>query len=260
MAASPTTNFDTSRLRFGDMIAGVAGLVLFISLFIEWYSASVKTGFGSIGNVSVGGNAWDALGLIPILLTLCALVAIGVAVMRALGNVPRLAITPGMAVLAAGALATLLVLFRILVVPDGGAASSGLVKVDFGRSIGIFLALLAALAMLVGGWLTWGEEGKPRPGSAGAGAGAGGGPLGAGQQGGYGGPGAGTGATPAGGGFGGGAQQPFAQPQQQQPVEPVQTQAAQTGGQAKADWYPDPRGEKRLRYYDGTQWTEHTAD
>jgi hypothetical protein len=28
----------------------------------------------------------------------------------------------------------------------------------------------------------------------------------------------------------------------------------------KPDWYPDPRGEKRLRYHDGTHWTDHTAD
>lgn len=27
-----------------------------------------------------------------------------------------------------------------------------------------------------------------------------------------------------------------------------------------ADWYPDPKGEKRLRYWDGAAWTEHTAD
>ena len=28
----------------------------------------------------------------------------------------------------------------------------------------------------------------------------------------------------------------------------------------KADWYPDPRGETRLRYFDGSKWTDHTAD
>ena len=27
-----------------------------------------------------------------------------------------------------------------------------------------------------------------------------------------------------------------------------------------ADWYPDPHGQKRLRYWDGTAWTDHTAD
>lgn len=27
-----------------------------------------------------------------------------------------------------------------------------------------------------------------------------------------------------------------------------------------ADWYPDPHGEKRLRYWDGAAWTSHTAD
>lgn len=34
---------------------------------------------------------------------------------------------------------------------------------------------------------------------------------------------------------------------------------AQTA-QAPADWYPDPKGEKRLRYWDGDRWTDHTAD
>ena len=27
-----------------------------------------------------------------------------------------------------------------------------------------------------------------------------------------------------------------------------------------ANWYPDPKGEKRLRYWDGQQWTDHVAD
>ncbi|HVL97485.1 MAG TPA: RDD family protein [Solirubrobacteraceae bacterium] len=32
------------------------------------------------------------------------------------------------------------------------------------------------------------------------------------------------------------------------------------GSNPPADWYPDPRGEKRLRYWDGNAWTDHTAD
>ena len=53
------------------------------------------------------------------------------------------------------------------------------------------------------------------------------------------------------------AQQPPAQPAQPvQPVQPVQ----QVQPAAPAGWHPDPWGQKRLRYWDGTQWTGHTAD
>jgi uncharacterized RDD family membrane protein YckC len=30
-------------------------------------------------------------------------------------------------------------------------------------------------------------------------------------------------------------------------------------GAQKADWYPDPHGQARLRYWDGQRWTEHTS-
>lgn len=42
-------------------------------------------------------------------------------------------------------------------------------------------------------------------------------------------------------------------PQGAPPVAPAP--AAQPAG-----WFPDPKGEKRLRYWDGQAWTEHTAD
>jgi uncharacterized RDD family membrane protein YckC len=33
----------------------------------------------------------------------------------------------------------------------------------------------------------------------------------------------------------------------------------QSAGQA-ADWYPDPQGKARLRYWDGQSWTDHTSN
>jgi uncharacterized RDD family membrane protein YckC len=47
-----------------------------------------------------------------------------------------------------------------------------------------------------------------------------------------------------------------------QPLQLEQAQSAypayaQQG--AGAGWHPDPRGEARLRYWDGSQWTEHTS-
>lgn len=245
--AAPT-NFDTTRIRFGEMIAAGSGLLLFISLFLEWYSVDI-TGFrGDLPTVT----GWKALGFIDILLFLIAAIAVAVAVMKALNVMPNLPAAPSMIVLALGGLAVILVLFRILSIPDEGAGD--LPGVDVGRSYGVFIALLAAAGVTLGGWLSWNEDGKPRPGSTGVGAGRpGAGAVGSGQP--YGG-------APSGQPYGGGAPT-AAQPQQAAApaaAAPAQQAAPASGGAAKADWYPDPRGEKRLRYWDGSQWTDHTAD
>jgi uncharacterized RDD family membrane protein YckC len=52
-------------------------------------------------------------------------------------------------------------------------------------------------------------------------------------------------------------QQP--QPQQQQAPQQPQQQPQQQQQAYKADWYPDPQGQARLRYWDGQRWTEHTS-
>jgi uncharacterized RDD family membrane protein YckC len=40
---------------------------------------------------------------------------------------------------------------------------------------------------------------------------------------------------------------------------PVPVPPPQPDAQQKADWYPDPHGQARLRYWDGQRWTEHTS-
>jgi hypothetical protein len=245
--AAPT-NFDTTRIRFGEMIAAGAGLVLIISLFLEWYTVDIRGFTGSLPTVT----GWRALGFIDILLFLIGVIAIAAAVLRAMNVMPRnLPASTSFIVLVLGGLAVLLVLYRILSIPDEGAGN--LPGVDVGRGFGVFLALLAAAGVTVGGWLSWNEEGKPKP--SGVGRGARGGALGQGGQ------------PP----YGGGQPQAPAQPQQQTYTQPAAGEAPAastpaTSAQpdapagAKADWYPDPRGEKRLRYWDGSQWTDHTAD
>jgi Protein of unknown function (DUF2510) len=248
------TNFDTTRIRFGEMIAAASGVVLFISLFLEWYNVSGKGPFSS--QASVGRSGWESLGFIDILLFIVAVIAVAIAVLRALNvTLRQLPASPGFIVLVAGAIALLLVLFRIISTGDLGVPRLGDFA-DISRSFGIFVAFLAAAGVTVGGWLTWNEEGKPSPGSSGRGAGApGGAPLGSGQP------------------YGAGQPQAPATPQQETYAQPATgaapAAAATPAGQsaqpdapagAKADWYPDPRGEKRLRYWDGSQWTDHTAD
>jgi uncharacterized RDD family membrane protein YckC len=46
---------------------------------------------------------------------------------------------------------------------------------------------------------------------------------------------------------------PTGAPVSQQPPPPGAQQ------QQQADWYPDPHGQARLRYWDGQRWTEHTS-
>lgn len=241
--------FDASRLRFGDLIAAGGAVVLFISLFLDWYNVEFE-GFGGIGGASEGGSAWQALSFLDILLLLIVLVVLAIVVTRALGvGLPTLPVPLSTVILAAGALATLIVLFRLIVSPVDvpGALDD---SISVGRSIGIFLALLSALAITAGGFLSARERGDAIPG-VGAGTGTGGGPLGGG---------------PAGGGQPTGGQPAAGQPVGGQPGGPGAASAgpsdpgAQAGGQPKADWYPDPEGKARLRYWDGTQWTDQTAD
>ncbi len=245
MAAS---TFDTTRVRFGDLVAGISGAVLFLSLFLHWYSVSVHVaGFSQ----SKGFSGWTVLSFIDILLFIVAIIAVGVAVARMAGSIPRMPVSAGLLVLAAGIIATLLVLFRIIDTPgDAGVFESS--AVDVGRSFGIFISFLASLGVAAGGWMTWNEEGKPRPSGAAAGRPA-------------------AGAQPPAGGYqqqAAAAPPAAAAPAAAAPAAAVPAAAAAPAAGAAdapppggaADWYPDPRGEKRLRYWDGSQWTHHTAD
>jgi hypothetical protein len=233
---------DTSRLRFGDLIAGGSALALFIFMLFPWYKASVKA-FGA--SQSESDNAWAALGIGKLLLLLLLLAVIGAVVVRALGAEAQSPVPLSTVIMGAGALATLYILWRIVDLPGdwgnaqdfesiGGAG----VDVSVGRTFGIYLAFLAAVGMVAGGFLSARERGEAVPGIDGGlgGAGtAGGGPLGGGQ------PAATPAATPAAGAAPAAAAQPAA-------------------AAPKADWYPDPQGVARLRYWDGAQWTDQTAD
>ena len=234
--------FDTSRLRFGDLIAAGSALVLFISLFLDWYNVSVE-GLGGVGGASQGGSAWDALGPGDFFLLLVVLAVLAIVAMRALGAEPAgLPVPLSTIALGLGALALLYVLFRLLVSPiDIPDALDD--AVDVGRSIGIFLALLSTIGIVVGSFLSARERGEAVPGvDGGLGTGTGGGPLGGGQ------PAAGAG-QPA-----GGAPAATAAP------AASGAPAGAGGGNPAPDWYPDPQGQARLRYWDGSQWTDQTAE
>jgi hypothetical protein len=140
------------------MIAGIAGLVLLVDLWFKWYGVKVSGGGGLLKGFSIGvsANAWQSFGFIDIVLFLVALIAIGVAVLRALDRLPEMPYPPATLLTLAGGLAVLLILFRII---DTPVDTQGVQGIDVTRKIGVWLGLLSAAALTYGGWRAMQESG-----------------------------------------------------------------------------------------------------
>jgi hypothetical protein len=121
------------RLNSGERIAAGSALALFVCMFFGWFNFGFDT-----------FNAWEALHYISPILTIAIAFTLGVALMKAsgrsLGDVPD-----RMAIFVLGCLATILVLFRLI---DPVSSSSA--------EAGMFLGLLAAAGIVVGGYLATG--------------------------------------------------------------------------------------------------------
>jgi hypothetical protein len=144
------------RLSLGEAIAGASGLALFVVMFLPWFSedATVETpGMPAFAAPQESHNAWQALGLIDVLLLLVIGLAVGLALARAAGaNLPDGSIPPALIVTAAGLLAVLLILYRLANPPEPTIELS-VGEPEIGRQVGILLGLLAASGISFGGYL-----------------------------------------------------------------------------------------------------------
>jgi hypothetical protein len=154
---------DVSRLSRGEQIAGIAGIVLLLDMWIfDWFSYSASVGDIS---ASTGGDAWQVFGFIDIVIFVAALSGIALAVIAATAteiNAP-VALSAVTAVL--GIIATILILYRIIDPPDQDLGD----LVDVGRSFGVWLGLVAAAAVAYGGFAAMQEEGTSFGGQVGGG-------------------------------------------------------------------------------------------
>ncbi|HEY7692321.1 MAG TPA: hypothetical protein VH816_08270 [Gaiellaceae bacterium] len=129
----------------GRRVAWVAGLVLLLSSFMSWYSGS------SVEGPTLSVIGWHT-GTIGKLVFFLGLVLVVIAILREAAGIelpptiPESLVTIGL-----GSLATVLVLIRLISIPDTFAGTSG-------RSIGLWIALLAALAVIAAGLLRAGED------------------------------------------------------------------------------------------------------
>jgi hypothetical protein len=153
---------DFSRISFGELLAGGSALALLLIMFLPWYGGeqTVRLPGGREFSAASGHvNAWESFGLIDLVLCLVIALAVGFALARAADAAPaepplHLALT------AAGTLAVLLILYRLIDPPGLEPATEG----DVARRIGIFLALVAAAGISAGGYTALVElSGPPSP-------------------------------------------------------------------------------------------------
>ena len=146
---------DLDRLSAGEKIAGVSAVVLFAFMFLDWFGVKVS-GQGGSTTLPGGGSAWDSLDFIPIVLVVTIVIALINVAIR-LGDSaqdPPVPLNTAVAVL--GVISCLLILFRIIDPPSFGEISG--LSVDGTLELGIFLSLLAAAGIAIGGYLGMQEE------------------------------------------------------------------------------------------------------
>src|SRR4051812_25551879 len=127
----------------GDQLTWVAGLVLAISSFTGWYAGS---GVG----VKLAVIGWHT-GVLGKLIFFIGFAVLAIVVLRLVGMGLPATVPESLVILGLGALATVFVLIRLIAIPDAVLPADS-------RGIGIWVSLLASLAVIAGGLLQAAEE------------------------------------------------------------------------------------------------------
>jgi hypothetical protein len=147
-----------SRLRSGEAIAALAAIALFAFTFLDWYDYEQTGGLLSLLVLSgLPANAWQILDVIPWLLLLAMLAALGMAVLRVGGSKWKPAIPPSAVVSVLGGVATLLIVYRILFPPEPAGVSELPIRITV--ELGAYLALVAAAGIAYGGYRAMAQRG-----------------------------------------------------------------------------------------------------
>jgi hypothetical protein len=126
----PAYKFDAARWSLADRIAGVATVVLFISLFLAWFGISV------IG-VTVTASGVSAHGYLYIVMILSILIVAYLVLRAGWDELPGGINLPHLTTMMAATLVNLVIVFLAFIFKPGGSG--------VGWQFGAFLALIAAV-------------------------------------------------------------------------------------------------------------------
>lgn len=133
---------DLRRLSWGEWLAGAAGIVMIVTLFLPWYSA---------GGHSV--NAWQSMAVDDVILCVSALLAIAAAFIVGVKRLSSMSVAAtSLAILPAG-VGLIVTVYRLI---------SPAPPVDVSLGVGAWLGLAAAIGISVGAWNGATDEGPAR--------------------------------------------------------------------------------------------------
>jgi hypothetical protein len=133
------------RVRAGDVVVAVAGALLLLSMFLEWYTV--------LGRED-GLTAWGAFTIVDLLVAAVALLGLALAASQVAGRGPSLPVAIGVVTTTLALATSLLVLYRILDQPGPNDA--------IGVGVGAWIGLAACVGVFLGSWLSLSDE-RPRP-------------------------------------------------------------------------------------------------
>ena len=138
---------DTSRLTPGEYLGMASGVVLFVSLWLPWYTTSDTNPNSVLAGKSGGDgvNAWQVFSSLDLLLVLASTAPFILSWILARGH--RLTWKPGEVTMIVGIVAFMLILCNGIILGRPGDS------VDIGLGIGYFVGLLASLGLLAAGYL-----------------------------------------------------------------------------------------------------------
>ncbi len=140
----PSLHHPEGFLLTSETLTWLSGLVLSLSTFMSWYSGS--GGYKLV--LSVIGWHTGLVGQIVFFLGLAILVLVA---LRVFGIALPASLPESLIVIGIGVLATILVLVRLIWIPDRFLPADG-------RGIGIWIALLASIGVIAAGLIEASEE------------------------------------------------------------------------------------------------------
>jgi len=132
---------DWKKLSTADRVVAITALCALIALFLPWWGVSTPYYSASVSGFS-SGYGW--LGALLVVLAGAYLV-----LLRSGSNLPKLSMGPGVLVLGASVIGTLLVAIRWITIPRGSYGVTSVTVFSYGARIGIYVALIAGIVQIV---------------------------------------------------------------------------------------------------------------